>query len=157
MTEVPGKCTNTLLREYLKYPDAPATMSSVNALQEITHADVHMFKKHNRELFDLLEVDIAGSLAHINQNNHYRALGLFITMLIQDVNLLDYCHPRIFKGASGETASRLTAMVRQALHAQNVRQGHLPVWATSLIGGLVGTIVVLLLLIAVLAFVTSNL
>ena len=156
-TDTPGQCVSTLLREFLKYPDVKASMSSVNALQELTHADVHAFKKNNRELFDLLEVDIAGALNSVYQNNHYRALGVYLTMLIQDVNLLDYCHPRLFKGKTGESASRLTAMVRQALHAQNMRHGALPAWATALIGGLVGTIVILLLLIAILAFVTSNL
>jgi hypothetical protein len=63
----------------------------------------------------------------------------------------------VFKGKPGESASRLTAMVRQALHAQNMREGRLPVWATSLIGALIGTVVILLLLIAILAFVTSKL
>ncbi len=132
-------------------------MSSVNALQNITHADVHIFKKENKELFDLLETDLAGALTQLHKHNHFRAIGLFIALIIQDVNLLDYCHPRVFKGKPGESASRLTAMVRQALHAQNMREGRLPVWATSLIGALIGTVVILLLLIAILAFVTSKL
>jgi hypothetical protein len=155
--DVPGQYTNTLLKEFLKYPDVKGTVSSVTALQELNHADVHAFKKLNRELFSLLELDIAGALNNVYHNNHYRALGLFISMLIQDVNLLDYCHPSIFKGKTGESASRLTAMVRQAMHAQGMRHGALPAYATALIGGLVGTIVVLLLLIAILALVTSNL
>jgi hypothetical protein len=156
-SDVPGQYTSTLLREFLKYPDVKGTVSSVNALQELNHADVHAFKKDNRELFNLLEVDIAGALNAVYHNNHYRALGLFLTMLIQDVNVLDYCHPSVFKGRTGESASRLIAMVRQALHAQSMRHGVLPAYATALIGGLVGTIVILLLLVAILALVTSQL
>ena len=146
-----------LLRDYLRYPDVQANVSSVNALQTISHAEIHSFKKTNRELFDLLDLDLTGALSHLYKHRHFRTIGLFVTLLLQDINLMDYCKASSVKGAAGESGARIAAMVRQAIHAQNTRQGRLPIWASGLIGGLIGIVILLLLLIAILAYVTSKL
>lgn len=146
----------SLLREFLKMK-VKSEMSSVNALQIISHSDVHGFKKKHREQFRDIEHRLTDALSRLSQEQDYRMLGMYVALLVQDINLVDYCHSRLLKGSTGESAARLAAMVRQALHAQATRQGRLPVWATSLIGSLVGIVVVLLLLIAILAFVTSRL
>lgn len=158
MKKVP-QVFGSLLREFMKIKlDLPGEdMSSVNALQVITHADVHGFKKRHREVFQDLEQRLTGVLERLHDDQSYRVLGLYIALLVHDINLVDYCRSRLLKGPSGESAARITAMVRQAIHAQGIRQGRLPVWATSLIGALVGIVMVLLLLIAILAFVTSQL
>lgn len=147
---------SSLLHEFLRLK-IDSEMSSVNALQIISHADIHSFKKRNREIFQTVEKSLTDALQRLSQEEDYRVIGLYVALLVQDINLIDYCHSRLLKGKTGESAARLSAIVRQGLHAQATRQGRLPVWATSLIGSLVGIVVILLLLVAILAFVTSRL
>lgn len=101
-----------------------------HTLQNVTQADVDAFRKTHPDEMNLLEERIASAMNQLSDSEHYRSLGLYTSLLMQDIDLLKTSDGPLTRGAVGEATNRYAAVVRQGMSARDERRLSLvPTWA----------------------------
>jgi hypothetical protein len=99
-----------------------------NALENVTVSDVLLYQNDSPDLFARMESQLASVFSTLHANDDYRLVGLYFSLLAQDINLLDLSAGQLAHGTSGEVAQRLAAVMQQSLRVREKRQFVLPHW-----------------------------
>ena len=99
-----------------------------NAMENVTVNDVLLYQNDSPDLFSRMESQLASVFSTLHANDDYRLVGLYFSLLAQDINLLDLSAGELAHGKSGEVAQRLTAVMQQSLRVREKRQFVLPHW-----------------------------
>jgi hypothetical protein len=96
----------------------------------VTEADVVAYRLERPEDLAALEDRLAHSMERLHDNDVYRSVGLYVALLLQDIDLMKTSDGMLARGTSGEVGQRLAAVVRQGISARdNKRAGAVPMWA----------------------------
>ncbi len=104
-----------------------------NALENVTTNDVLAYQADSPVVFAQLETQMASIFEKLHTNDDYRLVGLYFSLLAQDINLLDLSAGQLAYGKSGEVAQRLTAVMQQSLRVREKRQFVLPHWVIGML------------------------
>ena len=99
-----------------------------NAMENVTVNDVLLYQSDSPDLFSRMESQLASVFSALHANDDYRLVGLYFSLLAQDINLLDLSAGELAHGKSGEVAQRLAAVMQQSLRVREKRQFVLPHW-----------------------------
>jgi hypothetical protein len=127
-----------------RYTKAP------QALGALQPNDVYAFRRASPHAMARLQSATAEAMARLDSNNAYRAVALYVALLLQDVNLqtTQGAGP-LHREAAGRVCRRLGAVVQQAMEARDarIRARTVPAWYRPVaIGALVALALVLVLL-----------
>jgi hypothetical protein len=117
------------------------------SLQTVNVADLHAFKKEHPESNTVVETKMTHVMTDLQADEKYRVLGVYIALLIQDIDLAQESTGTLAQGAAGEVCQRLAGVVRQSLMARDARQQRvLPGWSILTIAVFGGLLLLLLFL-----------
>lgn len=92
------------------------------SLQTVQVTDLHAFKKDHPEANTLVETKMSRVMAELQPDEKYRAIGVYLALLLQDIDLAHESTGPLGQGAAGEVCQRLAGVVQQSLMARDARQ-----------------------------------
>lgn len=140
-------------------PDAAAASvgpTCHNTLQNVTMDDLHAYRSMHPRDHTALEGRLADVLRSLYDRHAYRHVGLYISLLMQGIDLAREGYGPLTQGRAGVVSGRLAAMVRQSLEARDVRaNAHasaLPFWAIIVMTVLAALVLVTMCIVVWLLF-----
>ena len=140
-------CMRTLLPSDKTVRDIPLCQQS---LKKVTRDDVLEFSETVPSTFSQLENRLASAMTHLHNNDTYRVVGLYVALLNQNIDLLDYSKGPLAQGTSGEACQRLAAVVKQSINARDEKRSATPRWVVATILTLSVCLVVSLVIVTIL-------
>lgn len=119
-----------------------------DTLQRVSEEDIEAFRTEQPEASEDLEEAMANGLETLHDN--HRALGLYMAMLVQGIDLAHTAHGPLARGKAGEVAARLGAIMKQSMRVQEERRNREPpVWSIVIIGVLAALVIAAVVFLAV--------
>ena len=129
---------------------AAGVRPACDRLHRVEEGDVGAFRHEQPQASDELEDHLSAALAKLGSPDAYRAVGLYLALLTQDIDLARSSTGSLGRGKAAETAARLAAIVRQSLRVRDDRHHQaLPPWALAVMVVLGGLLLLLLVGLAV--------
>lgn len=117
-----------------------------DTLHRVEEADVEAFRHEQPHASDELEKHLAAALRQLEKPESYRAVGLYLALLTQNIDLARSSTGQLGEGKAAETAAKLSAIVRQSLQVRDERnKKQLPDWGViviAVLGGLLALLVI---------------